>query len=344
MDMLPPAFPHALPPAFGWRGSQLSVGENLKLMRAFRLPLRALFTAATLILLATAGRAANAENLVTCDELPPQPADGLHVNGVTFWSGISRGELSIQEQLTTSYYGGQGPGLGAYVQDPSLITYNFNNFFGQSELMMEFDTPTQNLQFGVALPSDETLAEGATVELYDAEWQPIGSFPVQVSPVFSSAEGLFNYSGPAAKYAIVYSDPQQFAFAVDNIRFGTLVPRTQASGQGITAVGSTRVTSVLNARATALGRGNGSLYLFSTGNYRGTLRTTQINTLMLFGNRAVLTGNAIVPGLGTVRFAAEIIDGGSRRGADRISVAFYNDSGGDEIGPLPVTTGDFRVR
>jgi len=311
-------------------------------MRALRLPLRLLFTAVTLMLLTTAGRAASAENLVTCDELPPQPTDGVHVNGVRFYTYGEGNGGGGDAPVVSSIYGDEGPGVGAYVQDPSIIT---NNYYDYTVLGMEFDTPTNNLQLGIALDEFGTLPQGAFVDLYAANEDFIATIPISTSSVFAFSEGLFNYNGPPVKFAEVYTDYDIDAYAVDNIRFGTLVNRTQGSGEGVTpTLGNSRYTAVLSAKATSLGHGTGFFYLIASGSSRGTLRSTKFNTVMLFGNRAVVTGTATVTGLGAVRFAAEIVDGGTGRGADRVSVGIVREGFPEFAGQFPIVTGDFRVR
>jgi hypothetical protein len=311
-------------------------------MRLLRSSLRALLTVALFILLATAGRAASAENLVTCDELPPQPTNGVHVNGVEFYT-YEPGEESGGLVPIASYYGDEGPGITAYVQDPSIVT---SNEYTYNILGMQFDTPTNNLQFGIALDEFGTFPDGACVDLYSANEDLLGTFPLTTSSQFSYTEALFNYSGAPVKWAEVYINPEVAdAYAVDNIRFGNLVTRTQASGEGTTAtVGGTRFTAVLSVRATTPGRGTGAYYAISSGTFRTSLRSLRLNTVMLFGNRAVITGLASVQGVGVVPFSAEIIDGGPQRGADRVTVSILLDDGPAPLGPLPIATGDFRVR
>lgn len=315
-------------------------------MRALRFPLRLVVTAATLLLLATSGHAAQAENLVTCDELPPQPTDGVHVNGVRFYTYGEGGGGGGDAPGVSSIYGDEGPGIGAYVQDPSIVTYNDYDY---TVVGMEFDTPTSNLQFGIALDEFGTLPEGAFVDLYAENEDLIATIPISTSSVIAFSEGLFNYNGPPVKFAEVYTDYDIDAYAVDNIRFGSLITRKLATGEGVTPpVNGSRYTAVLNARATSVAHGSGFFYFVVSGNGRGTLRSNQFKTVMLFGNRAVVTGTATVTGLGLVNFAAEIVDGGTRPGSDRVSVAIYpvrgGGEGGDGIGPLPITAGNFRVQ
>lgn len=319
-------------------------------MRVLSLPLRLLFTAATLLLLATSGRAAGAENLVTCNELPRQPTDGVHVNGVLFYTygeggGEGNGESGGAPLPPASYYGASGPGLGAYVQDPSIIT---DNYFQYTVVGMEFDVPTTNLQFGLALSDFGNFPQGAFVDLYDANENYLQTITISASPVVTYPEALFNYSGAPVKWAEVYTADEIESYAIDNIRFGNLVNRTQGIGEGTTPsfMGS-RFAAVLNARATAPTRGTGSFTLVASGREPGSLRSTQFNTVMLFGNRAVVTGIAMLKGQGLVRFVVEVVDGGTRAGADRISVAIYplngEGEGDNTLGPLPIATGNFRV-
>jgi hypothetical protein len=213
---------------------------------------------------------------------------------------------------------------------------------------MEFDVPTTKLQFGIALNSFGNLPEGAFVDLYDTGENFLGTIPISASPLVNFPEGLFNYSGGAVKFAEVYISEDSNAFAIDNIRFGNLVNRTLATGEGVTPPwNGSRFTAVLNARATSLGHGTGFFYFVVSGNGRGTLRSTRFNTVMLFGNRAVITGTALVTGIGNVLFVAEVVDG-PRPGTDRVSVAFYppggGGGGGGGTGPLPITAGNFRVQ
>lgn len=313
-------------------------------MQVFKFPQRLLFTAATILLLAASGHAAGAENLVTCDELPMQPANGLHVNGVTFYTygeGGGQGGGSAAPYVA-SIYGDTGPGIGAYVQDPSIIT---DNFYQYNTLGMEFDTPTSKLQFGIALSSNATLPEGAVADLYDANENFIATIPISVAPIVGFSEGLFNYSGTPVKWAEVRIDSEADAFAVDNIRFGTFVNRTVGNGEGITsAMRGTRYTATLNVKATTLTQGTGYFYFTASGIEGGVLRATQFTTVMLFGNRAVVTGTGVVAGRGAVRFVAEIVDGGRGPGTDRVTVALNSGGEGSEpIGPATITSGNFRV-
>jgi len=286
-------------------------------------------------LLTATGRAANAETLITGDELPSQSAIGLHVNGVTFGFQHQGGGFGV------ATFGGTGPGRGAFVQDPSISVAASGNV---GVLSLEFDTPTANLQFGGVVPTNATLPDGLLVELYDENQQLIGVRPIPIQQYYRYSEGLFNYSGTPVKKALVYTLTGINVFAIDNIRFGTPAPKTVASGEGVATGEGQRAVAVLNARATTLGRGTGFLYFLATGGGRGTFRSTRFDTVMLFGNRAVISGTAVVTGVGTVRFVAEIIDGGRQRGADRIALSYKNDVMESTVQLLPLTTGDIQIR
>jgi hypothetical protein len=292
-----------------------------------------LLTAALLVLLVTAGRAAGAEALITADELPPQSADGLHLKGVTF------GFEQEGQGFGGAFFGDTGPGLGAFVQTPIISVVSQS---GSGALVMEFDIPTPNLQFGVVVSTNQPLPEGATVVLVDEHEDLIDIIPLTTSVYYRYSEGLFNYSGPPVKFAVVYSEASSL-FGVDNLRFGTLTPKSQASGEGIASGLGQRYAAVVSARATGLGRGTGFLYFLSAGNDRGAFRSVRMNTVMLFGNRAALTGTAVVAGFGTVPFAVEIVDNG-RTGQDRITLEFLSNGGVVSFPSLPLTTGDIHVR
>jgi hypothetical protein len=52
---------------------------------------------------------------ITFDDLPPQPVDGIHQEGVTFDFKVGGVDS------TDAFYNAFGPGATVYVQDPSII-------------------------------------------------------------------------------------------------------------------------------------------------------------------------------------------------------------------------------
>ena len=143
--------------------------------------------------------------LLTMDELPNQPVDGLSLSGVTF---------SFTSGFTADY-NALGPGSLTYVQDPSIE----GNPAGT--LGLDFATPTPNLSFGVALSVTGDLSPGFSVELFDAALASLGVFPVDTSSLILFSEGQFNYSGtPISRALIDFNEPSgEVRFAFDNLRF-----------------------------------------------------------------------------------------------------------------------------
>jgi len=137
------------------------------------------------------------------DELPPQPANGVSLEGVTFGftGGVATFDASNGGQLT-------------YVQDPSLEGDTTGT------LTLTFASPTQVLQFGVALNNMVVDAPGFTVTLFAPSGAPIGTFPVTTNPLISFSEGLFTYNGAYVKTAVITFTNAATSFAVDNLTFG----------------------------------------------------------------------------------------------------------------------------
>ncbi len=145
-------------------------------------------------------------------ELPSQPVNGLSYRGIYFSFFIGN------TPSTDARYNASGPGIGAFVQDPSLE----GSAFGQ--LVLDFAIPTPELSFGIARNTGDPLTPGATVVLFEAGGAIIGTFPVDMVPTppgfFSEAQ--FNYSGPQlVGRAIITFDSPALAprFALDNLQY-----------------------------------------------------------------------------------------------------------------------------
>ena len=163
----------------------------------------ALLAATTLLCLTVNARAIT----LTFGELPFQPIDNLSYNGVTFDFKISG-----IDSIDASYNSG-GPGTTTFVQDPSLE----GNSSGV--LRMDFATPTPILDFGVAESTDATLTPGFVVNLFDASLAPIGTYPVNTSPLIVFTEAGFSYAGVPVRRAVVTFTPSAGRFALDNLHF-----------------------------------------------------------------------------------------------------------------------------
>jgi PEP-CTERM motif/Beta-galactosidase second all-beta domain len=151
-------------------------------------------------------------NVLTMDELPNQPVDGLSFNGVTFHFTIS-GVASLD-----SFYHASNGGVEHYVQDPSLE----GNSLGV--LTLDFATPTSGLQFGFARSATVPMSPGLQVSLFDGSLNPLGTFNVDSSVFITFSEGLFTSNLTIGRAALSFPNaPVAPRFAIDNLTF-TPVP------------------------------------------------------------------------------------------------------------------------
>ncbi|MHC4325712.1 MAG: hypothetical protein ACYSUX_15700 [Planctomycetota bacterium] len=172
--------------------------------------MKKLITICILLVLMSAG-AANAAVTLTFDELPTQQVDGLSYNGVTFGFKVDL------VPSTDAVYNGIGPGNLTYLQDASL------EGTAAGVLMIDFDTPTDILEFGVALNSYNPFTNGYVVRLYDAYNTPLGNLPGATSPLVLWSEGQFTYSGTRiSRVFIGFNDQAAGRFAIDNLTFNPI--------------------------------------------------------------------------------------------------------------------------
>ena len=166
------------------------------------------------IIVAVVAGSANAAFTLTFDELPTQSVNGLSYMGITFGFNV-RGIPSDD-----ATYNGIGPGTLTYLQDPTLE--------GTSSgiLTLDFATPTNQLQFGVALNSYYAATPGYTVKLYDPSDVLIGNYSGDTYPLVLWSEDQFTYSGtPVSRAAIGFNNQVANRFSVDNLTFDSnLVP------------------------------------------------------------------------------------------------------------------------
>ena len=159
-----------------------------------------------LVLMSTGN--ANAAITLTFDELPTQSVNGLSYMGITF--GFKVGGNPSNDAT----YNGIGPGTLTYLQDPTLE--------GTSSgiLTLDFATPTNQLQFGVALNSYYAATPGYTVKLYDPSDVLIGNYSGDTYPLVLWSEDQFTYSGtPVSRAAIGFNNQVANRFSVDNLTF-----------------------------------------------------------------------------------------------------------------------------
>jgi hypothetical protein len=159
--------------------------------------------------------AVNAAVTLTFDELPMQPVDGLSYNGITF--GFRVGGYSS----TDATYNGVGPGDLVYLQGTTLEGTT------AGILTLDFETPTDVLEFGVALNSYEAVSPAYVVRLYDPSYTPIDTIYGNTSPLVLWSEGQFTYSGTTVGRAVIGFNEQAVSrFALDNLTFnpGNSIP------------------------------------------------------------------------------------------------------------------------
>jgi len=167
--------------------------------------MKKLVTICILLVLMSTG-AANAAVTLTFDELPTQPVDGLSYMGVTFGFKVG-GSPS-----TDAVYNGIGPGTLTYLQDPSMEGTT------AGVLTLDFSSPTDQLEFGVALNTYDASPMGYAVRLYDPSYQLIGAYSGSTSPLVIWSEGQFTYSGALVSRAVIgFNDLAASRFALDNL-------------------------------------------------------------------------------------------------------------------------------
>ena len=185
--------------------------------------MKKLMAICVLLTLMSAG-IANASVTLTFDELSTQPVDGLSYNGVTF--GFKVGGIPSSDAV----YNGIGPGNCIYLQDPTL------EGTAAGTLTLDFSTPTDQLEFGVALNSYYPESPAYAVRLYDSSNTLIDTFIESTSPLVIWSEGLFTYSGPQFSRAVIGFNYQAAnRFALDNLTFN---PTNSIPAPGAVLLGS----------------------------------------------------------------------------------------------------------
>ena len=168
--------------------------------------MKKLVTICILLVLMSTG-AANAAFTLTFDELATQPINGLSYSGVTFGFTVD-GSPS-----TDAIYNGAGPGNLTYLQDPSMEGTT------AGILTLDFATPTDQLEFGIALNSYNAVPSAYAVRLYDSSYALIGHFTENTFRLVLWSEGQFTYDGGAriSRAVIGFNEQAADRFALDNL-------------------------------------------------------------------------------------------------------------------------------
>lgn len=164
----------------------------------------------TVVLAVSPCAALAALTTLTFDEVPFQPADGLTVKGVTF--GFQSASPS-----PVANYNATIPFPLTYIQGSALVGD------GDGVLTLDFaNNPTPLLQFGVAQTSEEELAPGFSVALFDPNLASLGTFNINTGLIQSFTEGLFDYTGASVGFAAIsFAVGERGEFALDNLTYGT---------------------------------------------------------------------------------------------------------------------------
>ena len=173
--------------------------------------------------------AAEAASTLTFDELPYQSVDGLSYDGVTFGFDVG-GNPS-----TDAYYGAVGAGPLTYLQGESLEGN------AQGILTLDFASPTNLLEFGLALNTRNAVTGAYTVELFDESLGSLGVISENTAPLLYWSEGKFSYSGTAISRAVIdFNEQNARRFAIDNLSTANTIPAPGAillGSIGISCVG-----------------------------------------------------------------------------------------------------------
>jgi hypothetical protein len=166
-----------------------------------------------LVLVFAVSAVAQTPSVITFDELPPQPVNGLTFNGVTFFFNVG-GVPS-----TDATFGGVGPGSILFVQDPLLE----GDSSGTLWILFDSPTGTPYLVFGLARSTIDRLLPGAVVDLFDSNFCFIKRKALRTYPYVVFSENLFNSppTTPPIRLARIVFPRADLAsrFALDNLTY-----------------------------------------------------------------------------------------------------------------------------
>lgn len=173
----------------------------------------------------------NVVTTVTFDEVPMQPVDGLTVGEVTYGFTVN-GAAS-----TDANYASFGPNLVNFLQDPVL------EGTASGILSLDFSTPVDSIQFGLARSIQAPVTNGVEVRLFDTAGNPAGTFPLDLITPVSFGEVQFTYTGlPVQRMEVdltVASAAQGGTrFAVDNLIYNTAMAVATPSATVIGGTGN----------------------------------------------------------------------------------------------------------
>jgi hypothetical protein len=164
---------------------------------------------------------------LTMNELPFQPVNGLSFGGVTFTFTI--GGIGS----TDANYNGTGPGIGTWVQDPTLE----GNAAGV--LRLDFAVPTSGMSFGIARSVAAPLTPGVSVDLFSPSLTYLGTINQNTTVPTTFSEAQFSTGLTISRAVLSFpSSGTATRFALDNLTYS--VPEPSAVGLaliGLTCLG-----------------------------------------------------------------------------------------------------------
>ncbi len=168
----------------------------------------ALFTACLLLSIAWASSAGAA--LITFDELPSQPADGVSLQGADFQFTIG-GIPSTDAQFNSLAFGSN-----------TTVSLQGSTLAGSATgvLTIDFAQPISLLSFNLARLTNLTTT-GATVSLFDSALTGFASTSVTIGNVVTFSEAFYSYSGstPVKRAVLTFNAAAGPRFAIDNLAF-----------------------------------------------------------------------------------------------------------------------------
>jgi len=154
---------------------------------------------------------ADAAATLTFDELPYQSVDGLSYKGVTFGFNVEGSPSS------DAYYNAIGPGTLKYIQGNSLEGN------ARGALTLDFDSPINKLEFGIALNTRRPVYQAYEVKLFDESLTLLAALNNSTNPLVYWSEGKFSYNGTAISRAVVdFNQCYARRFAMDNLTANTI--------------------------------------------------------------------------------------------------------------------------
>ena len=133
------------------------------------------------------------------------------------FKGVTFGFSVAGSPSTDAYYGAVGPGALTYVQDKSLEGN------ARGILTLDFASPTNMLEFGIALNTRRPVFQAYQVELFDESLTLIAALKNDTNPLMYWSEGKFTYSGTAISRAVIdFNQCYARRFAIDNLATNTV--------------------------------------------------------------------------------------------------------------------------